>query len=65
MPRISPLLRTVRRPGLPVALSLVYLLAVSGVMIWRGISRTSGIPVHYQFVIRADRAMFGGTDPSQ
>ena len=109
MSRIRPLPSTVRRPGLLVALSLVYLLAVSGVMIWRGISvspdylllilvpvallsgrflrflrdwvpfialflgyealrgisRKSGIPVHYGFVIRADRAMFGGTDPSQ
>ena len=109
MSRISPSLSTVRRPGLLVALSLVYLLAVSGVMIWRGISvspdylllilvsvallsgrflrfvrdwvpfvalflgyealrgisRKSGIPVHYGFVIRADRAMFGGTDPYQ
>lgn len=98
-----------RRPGPLVLVSLVYLLLVSGVMIWRGISVSpdylllilvpvallsgrvlgflrdwvpfialflgyeavrgiapkSGIPVHYWFVIRIDRALFGGTDPTQ
>jgi hypothetical protein len=102
-------LSAVRRPGPLVALSLAYLLLVSGVMIWRGISvspdylllilvpvallsgrfvrflrdwvpfialflgyealrgisRKSGLPVHYGDVIRADRAMFGGVDPTQ
>jgi membrane-associated phospholipid phosphatase len=109
MPRVRALLRHVRRPGPLVAVSLAYLLLVSGVMIWRGISVSpdylllllvpvallsgrfltflrdwvpfialflgyealrdivpkSHIPVHYGFVIRADKAMFGGTDPSQ
>jgi membrane-associated phospholipid phosphatase len=98
-----------RRPGPLVVVSLVYLLLVSGLMIWRGISvspdylllilvpvallsghflrflrdwvpfialflgyeavrgvaRKSGIPVHYGYVIRIDKALFGGTDPSQ
>ena len=31
----------------------------------RGIAPRSGIPVHYGYVIRVDRALFGGTDPSQ
>ena len=109
MPRISALVGYVRRPGPLVAVSLGYLLLVSGVMIWRGISVSpdylllilvpvavlsgrfggflrdwvpfvalflgyeavrgiapkSGIRVQYHFVISADRAMFGGTDPSQ
>jgi len=30
-----------------------------------GVARRSGIPVHYRYVIRLDRVMFGGTDPSQ
>jgi membrane-associated phospholipid phosphatase len=108
MPRIPASLRH-GRPGPLVAVSLAYLLLVSGVMIWRGISVSpdylvlmlipvallSGrflkflrdwvpfialflgyealrdvvpkthIPVHYGFAIRADKAMFGGTDPSQ
>jgi membrane-associated phospholipid phosphatase len=89
--------------------SFAYLLAVSGVMIWRGISVSpdylllilvpvallsgrflrflrdwvpfialflgyealagvahhTGLPVHYGFVIRIDKAIFGGTDPTQ
>ncbi|HXL93990.1 MAG TPA: phosphatase PAP2 family protein [Streptosporangiaceae bacterium] len=109
MPRVHVSLRQVRRPGPLVAVSLAYLLLVSGVMIWQGISVSpdylllilvpvalvsgqflrflrdwvpfialflgyealrdivpkSHIPVHYGFVIRADKAMFGGTDPSQ
>jgi membrane-associated phospholipid phosphatase len=109
MPRVHVSLRQFRRPGPLVAVSLAYLLLVSGVMIWRGISVSpdylllilvpvallsgrflkflrdwvpfialflgyealrdivpkSHIPVHYGFVIRADEAMFGGTDPSQ
>jgi membrane-associated phospholipid phosphatase len=109
MHRISASVRHVRRPGPLVAVSLAYLLLVSGVMIWRGISVSpdylllilvpvallSGrfltflrdwvpfialflgyealrdivprtrIPVHYGFAIRADKALFGGTDPSQ
>lgn len=109
MSRIRAPLRTVRRSGPLVAVSLVYLLLVSGVMIWRGISVSpdylllilvpvavasgrfvrflrdwvpfialflgyeavrgiapkSGIPVHYRYVIRVDRLLFGGTDPSQ
>jgi membrane-associated phospholipid phosphatase len=109
MSRIRASLGYVRRPGPLVAVSLAYLLLVSGVMIWRGISVSpdylllilvpmallsgrllgflrdwvpfialflgyeavrgiapkSGIPVHYRYVIRADRALFGGTDPSQ
>lgn len=32
------MLRTARRPGPLVAISLAYLLAVSGIMIWRGVS---------------------------
>jgi membrane-associated phospholipid phosphatase len=92
-----------------VAVSVGYLLLVSGVMIWRGISVSpdylllilvpvallsgrflgflrdwvpfialflgyeavrgiapkSGIPVHYTEVIRLDRALFGGTDPTR
>jgi len=107
--RIRASLRTVRRPGPLAAVAVGYLLLVSGVMIWRGISVSpdylllilvpvaivsgrflsflrdwvpfmalflgyealygvaprSGIPVHYRYVIRLDRAMFGGTDPSQ
>jgi membrane-associated phospholipid phosphatase len=31
----------------------------------RGIAPKSGIQPHYQIVIRADKALFGGTDPSQ
>jgi membrane-associated phospholipid phosphatase len=31
----------------------------------RGIAPKSGIPVHYRYVIRVDRALFGGTDPTQ
>jgi len=64
-------LSAVRRPGPLVALSLAYLLLVSGVMIWRGISVSPDylllilVPVHYGEVIRADRAMFGGVDPTQ
>jgi membrane-associated phospholipid phosphatase len=98
-----------RRPGPLVLVSLIYLLLVSGVMIWRGISVSpdylllilvpvallsgrilgflrdwvpfialflgyeavrgiapkSGITVHYWFPIRIDRALFGGTDPTQ
>jgi membrane-associated phospholipid phosphatase len=109
MSRIRALLGYVRRPAPLVLVSLVYLLLVSGVMIWRGISVSpdylllilvpvallsgrflgflrdwvpfialflgyeavrdvspkSGIPVHYRYVIRVDRALFGGTDPSQ
>jgi membrane-associated phospholipid phosphatase len=109
MSRMHASLRYFRRPGPLVAVSLVYLLLVSGVMIWRGISVSpdylllllvpvallsgrflrflrdwvpfialflgyeavrgiapkSGIPVHYEFVITADKALFGGTDPSQ
>jgi membrane-associated phospholipid phosphatase len=109
MPGIRAWLEYCRRPGPLVAVSLAYLVLVSGVMIWRGISVSpdylllilvpvallsgrfvrflrdwvpfvalflgyeavrgiapkSGIPVHYEYVIRADRALFGGTDPSQ
>ena len=109
MSRVRVSLAHVRRPGPLVAVALGYLLLVSGVMIWRGISVSpdylllilvpvallsgrfvgflrdwvpfvalflgyeavrgiapkSGIPVHYLYVIRLDRAMFGGTDPSQ
>ncbi len=35
---MSQALRNVRRPGPLVAISLGYLLAVAGIMIWRGIS---------------------------
>jgi membrane-associated phospholipid phosphatase len=103
------LLGYLRRPGPLVLTSLGYLLLVSGIMIWRGISVSpdylllilvpvallsgrilgflrdwvpfialflgyeavrgiapkTGIPVHYGFVIRIDRALFGGTDPSR
>jgi hypothetical protein len=38
MSGIHPSLGYVRRPGPLVAVSLAYLLLVSGVMIWRGIS---------------------------
>ena len=31
----------------------------------RGIAPKSGIPVHYRYVIRVDRALSGGTDPSR
>ena len=109
MSRIRASLGTVRRPGPLAAVAVGYLLLVSGVMIWRGISvspdylllilvpvaimsgrflrflrdwvpfialflgyealygvaRRSGIPVHYRYVIRLDKVMFGGTDPSQ
>jgi membrane-associated phospholipid phosphatase len=109
MSRIQAWLQFSRRPGPLVMVSLVYLLLVSGVMIWRGISVSpdylllilvpvallsghflrflrdwvpfialflgyeavrgiapkSGIKVHYEFVIRADRALFGSHDPSQ
>jgi len=109
MSRIRASLGNVRRPGPLVTVALGYLLAVSGVMIWRGISVSpdylllilvpvavlsgrflrflrdwvpfvalflgyeavrgiapkSGIPVHYGYVIRVDRALTGGTDPSQ
>jgi membrane-associated phospholipid phosphatase len=102
-------LRYVRRPGPLAAVCVVYVLAVSGLMIWRGISVSpdylllilvpvallSGrflgflrdwVPfialffgyeairnilpkthfvVHYELVIRLDRRLFGGTDPSQ
>jgi len=109
MSRTRASLGYVRRPGPLVAVSLSYLLVVSGVMIWRGISVSpdylllilvpvallsgkflrflrdwvpfvalflgyeavrgiapkSGIKVHYGYVIRVDKALFGGTDPSQ
>jgi membrane-associated phospholipid phosphatase len=109
MSRIQVWLRYSRRPGPLVVVSLAYLLLVSAMMIWRGISVSpdylllilvpvallsgrflrflrdwvpfialflgyeavrgiaprSGIPVHYGYVIRVDRALFGGTDPSQ
>jgi len=109
MSRIQAGLRYARRPGPLVAVSLAYLLLVSGVMIWRGISVSpdylllilvpvallsgrffrflrdwvpfialflgyeavrgiapkSGIKAHYEFPIRIDKALFGGTDPSQ
>ena len=109
MSRIRLSLAAARRPGPLVALSLAYLLLVSGVMIWRGISvspdylllllvpvallsgrfvgfvrdwvpfialflgyealrgisRDSGLPVHYGEVIRADRVLSGGADPTQ
>jgi membrane-associated phospholipid phosphatase len=109
MSRTRASLGYLRRPGPLVVVSLLYLLLVSGVMIWRGISvspdylllilvpvallsgrflrflrdwvpfialflgyeavrgiaRKSGIPVHYGYVIRIDKALFGGTDPSQ
>ena len=109
MSRTRASLGYLRRPGPLVVVSLAYLLLVSGVMIWRGISvspdylllilvpvallsgkflrflrdwvpfialflgyeavrgvaRKSGIPVHYGYVIRIDKALFGGTDPSQ
>jgi len=109
MSRIQAWLQLSRRPGPLVMLSLLYLLLVSGVMIWRGISVSpdylllilvpvallsghflrflrdwvpfialflgyeavrgiapkSGIPVHYELVIRADRALFFGHDPSE
>ena len=109
MPRMPASLKHLRRPGPLVALSLVYLLLVSGVMIWRGISVSpdylllilvpvallsgrfvrflrdwvpflalflgyealagvapkTGIRPHYEFPIRIDKALFGGTDPSQ
>jgi membrane-associated phospholipid phosphatase len=98
-----------RRPGPLVAISIAYLLLVSGFMIWRGISVSpdylllilvpvallsgrflgflrdwvpfialflgyeavrgiapkSGIKAHYEIVIRSDKALFFGTDPSQ
>jgi len=38
MPRVHRMDRRVRRPGPLVAVSLAYLVLVSGVMIWRGIS---------------------------
>ena len=109
MPTVRASLHRLSSPGPLVAVSLAYLLLVSGVMIWRGISVSpdylllilvpvallSGhflrflrdwvpfialflgyealrdvvpkthIPVHYGFAIRADKAIFGGTDPSQ
>ena len=109
MSRIQAWLRYSRRPGPLVGVSLAYLLLVSGVMIWRGISVSpdylllilvpvallsgrflrflrdwvpfialflgyeavrgiapkSGIKAHYGFPIKIDRALFGGTDPSQ
>ncbi len=99
----------IRRPAPLVAISAGYLLLVSGVMIWRGISVSpdylllimvpvallsgrflgflrdwvpfialflgyeavrgiapkSHIRVHYEIVIRSDKALFFGTDPSQ
>ena len=107
--RIRASLGYVRRPGPLVAVSLAYLLLLSAVMIWRGISVSpdylllilvpvallsgrflrflrdwvpfvalflgyeavrgiapkSGIPVHYEAVIRADEFMFGGADPTR
>jgi len=109
MSRMHPSLRYFRRPGPLVAVSLAYLVLVSGVMIWRGISVSpdylllilvpvallsgrfvgflrdwvpfialflgyealggiapkTGIRPHYEIVIRSDRALFWGTDPSQ
>jgi membrane-associated phospholipid phosphatase len=109
MSRIRVPLEYLRRPGPLVLVSVAYLLLVSGLMIWRGISVSpdyllliivpvavlSGrflgflkdwvpfialflgyeavrgvapkahFPRHYGFVIRIDKAMFGGTDPSQ
>jgi membrane-associated phospholipid phosphatase len=108
MSRIHASLGFVRRPGPLVVLSLAYLLVVSGLMIWRGISVSpdylllivvpvaalsgrflgflrdwvpfvalflgyealrgiapkAGFPRHYGFVIRLDKAMFGGVEPS-
>jgi membrane-associated phospholipid phosphatase len=109
MSRIQAWLRYTRRPGPLVALALVYLLLVSGVMIWRGISVSpdylllvlvpvallsgrfvgflrdwvpfmalflgyealggvapkTGLRPHYGIMIRSDRTLFWGTDPSQ
>jgi len=109
MSRTRVSLGYLRRPGPLVVVSLLYLLLVSGVMIWRGVSVSpdylllilvpvallsgrflrflrdwvpfialflgyeavrgiapkSRIPVHYGYVIRIDKALFGGTDPSQ
>ena len=109
MPRMHAPLKYLRRPGPLVVVSLVYLLLVSGVMIWRGISVSpdylllvlvpvallsgrfvrflrdwvafialflgyealggiapkTGIRPHYEIVIRSDKALFWGTDPSQ
>jgi len=109
MPSIRARAGTARRPGPLAAVAVGYLLLVSGVMIWRGISVSpdylllvlvpvaiasgrllgfardwvpfialflgyealagvagrTGIPVHYELVIRLDRALAGGTDPSQ
>src|ERR1700734_67179 len=109
MPTVRASLHRLSSPGPLVAVSLAYLLLVSGVMIWRGISVSpdylllilvpvallSGhflrflrdwvpfialflgyealrdvvpkthIPVHYGFAIRADKAMFGRTDPTR
>src|ERR1700733_1925471 len=106
VPRIRVPLTYFRRPGPLVLVSVAYLLLVSGLMIWRGISVSpdyllliivpvavlSGrflgflkdwvpfialflgyeavrgvapkahFPRHYGFVIRIDKAMFGGTD---
>ena len=109
MSRMHASLRYFRRPGPLVGVSLAYLLLVSGVMIWRGISVSpdylllilvpvallsgrflrflrdwvpfialflgyeavrgiapkSGIKAHYEWPIQIDKALFGGTDPSQ
>jgi membrane-associated phospholipid phosphatase len=109
MSRTRASLGYLRRPGPLVVVSLLYLLLVSGVMIWRGVSVSpdylllilvpvallsgrflrflrdwvafialflgyeavrgiapkSGIKVHYKFPISVDRALSGGTDPSQ
>ncbi len=109
MSRVHASLGYVRRPGPLAVVSLAYLLLVSGLMIWRGVSVSpdylllilvpvallsgrflrflrdwvpfvalflgyeavrgiapkTGLPRHYGFVIRIDKAMFGGTDPSQ
>src|ERR1700678_2359572 len=108
MPTVRASLHRLSSPGPLVAVSLAYLLLVSGVMIWRGISVSpdylllilvpvallsghflrflrdwvafialflgyealagvahhTGLPVHYGDVIRIDKAIFGGTDPT-
>ena len=56
MPAVHTMVRRVRRPGPLVALSLAYLVLVSGVMIWRGIS----VSPDYLLVILVPVAVLSG-----
>ena len=56
MPRVHRMIRRVQRPGPLVVVSVAYLVLVSGVMIWRGIS----VSPDYLLVILVPVAVLSG-----